>query len=64
MGFLSDVFFGLDSGSAKRSGNGGWMEPRFDDDYYEDLHDDAINGDFDARDEMREEFGDDWDEEY
>lgn len=28
--------------------------------YYEDLYDDACSGDQEAIDEMREEFGDDW----
>lgn len=32
--------------------------------YYEDLHSDALSGDIDAQEEMREEFGDDWEWEY
>ena len=30
------------------------------DDYFENLYDDACSGDQDAIQEMREEFGDDW----
>lgn len=34
------------------------------DSYYEELADDAIMGDSDAAEEMRDEFGDDWEEEW
>lgn len=34
------------------------------DDYYEQVHEDAICGDIEAIVEMKEEFGDDWEEEF
>lgn len=68
MGFLSDLFFGTDSTDAapkKKPNNGGWAPLEDDyDDYYEQIHDDAMSGDLDAQAEMREEFGDDWEGEY
>lgn len=68
MGFLSDLFFGPDSTGAipkKKSNNDGWAPLEDDyDDYYEQIHDDAMSGDLDAQAEMREEFGDDWEGEY
>lgn len=69
MGFLSDIFFGTDTAGAapkKNPNNGGGWAPLEDDydDYYEQIHDDAMCGDQDAIDEMREEFGDDWEGEY
>lgn len=68
MGFFSDLLFGTDSTSStpkKKPNNGVWtpLEEDFDD-YYEQLHDDAVYGDQDAIDEMEEEFGDDWEGEY
>lgn len=68
MGFLSDLFFGTDSTGPvpkKAPNNGGWTPLEDDyDNYYEELHDDAMCGDQDAIDEMEEEFGDDWEAEY
>lgn len=68
MGFFSDLLFGTDStGSVpnKKPNNGGWAPLEDDyDNYYEQLHDDAMCGDLDAQAEMREEFGDDWEGEY
>lgn len=69
MGFLSDLFFGTDSTSSvdpkKKQNNGGWSPLKDDyDNYYEQIHDDAMCGDQDAIAEMREEFGDDWEGEY
>lgn len=67
MGFLSDLFFGteLTDSAPKKKPNGGWtpFEDNYDD-YYEQIHDDAMSGDQDAIDEMEEEFGDDWGGEY
>lgn len=65
MGLLSEILFGEDSStSRKQTGRGEWMDPadRYDE-YYEDCYDDAMAGDKDARAEMYEEFGDDWEEE-
>lgn len=68
MGLLSDLFFGssepVNSGK-KKPNNGGWnsLVDEYDD-YYEQLHDDAMCGDLDAQAEMKEEFGDDWEGEY
>lgn len=68
MGLLSDIFFGTDTAGAspkKKPNNGGWAPLEDDyDDYYEQIHDDAMSGDLDAQAEMREEFGDDWEGEY
>lgn len=69
MGFLSDLFFDTDSISSvdpkKKTNNGGWSPLENDyDNYYEQVHDDAMCGDQDAIAEMREEFGDDWEGEY
>lgn len=68
MGFLSDIFFGTDSTSSapkKKTITGGWSPLEDDyDDYYEQIHDDAMSGDLEAQSEMREEFGDDWEGEY
>lgn len=75
MGFLSDLIFGSDEPS-----NSGYYQSEtkskpkqkstnynsYDryDRYYEGLHDDAKCGDKMAEAEMREEFGDDWENEY
>lgn len=67
MGLLSDLFFGPSEpvNSVKKKPTGGWSPFGNDyDDYYGDLHDDAMSGDIDAQEEMREEFGDDWEGEY
>lgn len=49
----------------KKPNNGVWAPLEDDyDDYYEQIHDDAMSGDLDAQAEMREEFGDDWEGEY
>ena len=66
MGFLSDLFFGssepVNTGKKKPDS---WNAFNNDyDDYYEQIHDDAMSGDLDAQAEMREEFGDDWEGEY
>ena len=68
MGFLSDLFFGpsepVNTGK-KKPDDRGWSPFGNDyDDYYGQLHDDAMSGDLDAQAEMREEFGDDWEGEY
>lgn len=66
MGFFSDLLFGLSepvTTGRKKPVNGGWMGDDYDD-YYEQLHDDAMSGDLDAQSEMREEFGDGWEGEY
>jgi len=68
MGFFSDLLFGTDSTSStpkKKQNNSTWapFEDEYDN-YYEQLHDDAMCGDQDAIDEMEEEFGDDWEGEY
>lgn len=64
MGFLSDVLYGSSTTKPAKPTHG-WNNPDSDyDDYYGSLHDDAICGDREAAKELREEFGDDWDEEY
>lgn len=68
MGLLSDLFFATavpcDSGKKKKFDRG-WSPFGNDyDDYYAELYDDAVSGDFDAQEEMRQEFGDDWEGEY
>lgn len=64
MGLISDILFGTDSSStSSQSKKGSWMGSDDYDSYYEDCYDDAKSGDLDAQAEMREEFGDDWDEE-
>lgn len=66
MGLFSDLLFGTETPeNKKRLSTGNWNDLADDyEDYYEELHDDAIGGDQSAIDEMHEEFGDDWDEEY
>lgn len=68
MGFLIDLLFGTklsSSFSDKKRINSGLTNFDEDyDDYFEQLHDDAMCGDLDGIDEMEEEFGDDWEGEY
>lgn len=67
MGFLSDLLFGSSSTSATNNfnpRNNSYSRMSDEDDYYEDLHCDAMSGDQDAINEMREEFEDDWEGEY
>lgn len=66
MGLFSDLFFGpsdsMNTGK-KKPANDSLLGDDYDD-YYEQLHDDAVFGDEDAIAEMEEEFGDDWEGEY
>lgn len=66
MGLFSDLFFGTGiPENKKRPSTGNWNDLADDyEDYYGELHDDAICGDQSAIDEMREEFGDDWESDY
>lgn len=69
MGFFSDLFFGTDSSNEangkKRKSENSWDSFSRDyDDYYSELHQDAMEGDIGAQEEMRDEFGDDWEHEY
>ncbi|MGI5069756.1 hypothetical protein [Treponema pectinovorum] len=68
MGLLSDFFFGESKQNNKTRKKSSNQSPSlFDsdyDDYYEETYEDALLGDEDAIDEMREEFGDDWEDEY
>lgn len=67
MGLL-DLLFGISESvnkGKKKPIDRGWSPFGNDyDDYYSDLHDDAMSGDIAAQEEMREEFGDDWEGEY
>lgn len=66
MGLFSDIFFGTsqtNNGSRKNPIGGNFLGDDYED-YYEEIHDDAMCGDLDAQAEMREEFGDDWEGEY
>ncbi len=68
MGFFNDLFFGASSSdSDKKKKNSGLYSGPFDNDYdnyYGALHDEAMAGDESAIEEMEEEFGDDWEEQY
>ncbi len=68
MGFLYDLFFNSNSGNSKNNQkkSDSWFSNSNNsyDDYYEELHSDALSGDKGARDEMEDEFGDDWEDEY
>lgn len=66
MGFFSDLFFGPSAPvNTEKKKPDSWSSFSDEyDDYYEQLHDDAMSGDLDAQAEMREEFGDDWEGEY
>jgi len=64
MGLLSDLLFGLDNTKQKKSVLGSDYLGEDYDDYYGELYDDALMGDPEAQEELRQEFGDDWDEEY
>lgn len=68
MGFLTDFIFGSSESmqnGKKQPADRSWSPFGNDyDDYYGELHNDAMSGDLDAQAEMREELGDDWEEEY
>lgn len=66
MRFFSDLLFGTSTNENKRKINtANWNDLTDDyEDYYGELHDDAICGDQSAIEEMNEEFGDDWESEY
>lgn len=68
MGLLKDLLFGstVSSASSKKKP----AKPKKSDfeksynDYYQSVYDDAISGDEAAQEEMRDEFGEDWEGEY
>ncbi len=72
MGFFSDFLFGTSSDSEKKTngqknfgafGNSGFFDSG-DSFYYEELSEDARCGDIEAIQEMREEFGENWRDEW
>lgn len=66
MGLLFDILFGSDTNKTPSSkpADTWFHDNEAYEDYYKDCHDDAMAGDSDARAEMEEEFGDDWEDEY
>lgn len=66
MGFFSNLLFGTGAPSSNnRRPTTGFhsLEDGYDD-YYETTYDEAMSGDESCIEEMREEFGDDWESEY
>jgi hypothetical protein len=72
MGFFSDFLFGPSSNSEKKAngqknsgtfGNSGFFDSD-NSNYYEELAEDARSGDLSAIQEMRDEFGENWREQW
>ena len=66
MGILDFLFEPPKNSKQPKKNSGGWDWSSHDDedDYFEELHSDAFSGDKGAIDEMKDEFGDDWESEY
>jgi len=65
MGLIKDLFYPSEADAKKKpvAGVPGAFEEDYED-YYGELHDEAICGNLAAEEEMREEFGDDWEGEF
>lgn len=68
MGLLKDLLFGsTDSSDCSKKKPAKTKKSDFEKDcnnYYQSVYDDAMEGDEAAKEEMRDEFGDDWEGEY
>lgn len=68
MGLLTDLLFGsADSSASLKNKTDKPKKSNFEKDYneyYQSVYDDAMTGDEAAQEEMRDEFGDDWEGEY
>lgn len=68
MGLLKDLLFGsTDSSDYSKKKLAKTKKSDFEKDYnnyYQSVYDDAMEGDVAAQEEMRDEFGDDWEGEY
>lgn len=68
MGLLKDLLFGsTDSSDYSKKKSAKTKKSGFEKDYnnyYQSVYDDAMEGDEAAQEEMRDEFGDDWEGEY
>lgn len=68
MGLLKDLLFGsTDSSDYSKKKPAKTKKSDFEKDcnnYYQSVYDDAMEGDEAAKEEMRDEFGDDWEGEY
>ncbi len=68
MGLLKDLLFGsADSAVSSRKKTARPKNSGFEkdyNDYYQSVYDEAMTGDEAAQEEMRDEFGDDWEGEY
>lgn len=68
MGLLKDLLFGsTDSSDYSKKKPAKIKKSDFEKDYnnyYQSVYDDAMEGDEAAQEEMRDEFGDDWEGEY
>ncbi len=68
MGLLTDLLFGsADSSASLKKKTDKPKKSNFEKDYneyYQSVYDDAMTGDEAAQEEMRDEFGDDWEGEY
>lgn len=68
MGLLKDLLFGsTDSSDSSKKKPAKTKKSDFEKDYnnyYQSVYDDAMEGDKAAQEEMRDEFGDNWEGEY